>query len=126
MSLVEQLKRLHRDLPGCEAVVFGDIRTGTVLWASAHPDLHQEDHDACLAQAFYCFGPEASATIGAVLGAEGDNSAPDQAILHTSEGTRLFMQSGEVRGEVVCVTLSGSAEVDGLAALVRDAVRCDD
>lgn len=54
MTLGEDIKQKRAAILGCDVILFGDLRTETVLFAAAAPGLRQEDHDALLAEACHC------------------------------------------------------------------------
>lgn len=113
MSLVEQLTRIHRGIPGCRSVVFGDIRTRTVLRTCADDDFRQEDHDRCLCEAASCLGPAAADLFGMVLGPD---SAPlAGAILRDERRTSVFLFLDAERTDVVAATAENSTPPMALA-----------
>ncbi|PRY26422.1 hypothetical protein CLV78_101517 [Aliiruegeria haliotis] len=126
MTLVEQLTRLHRDIPGCRAAVFGDMEAGTVLRACADADLRQEDHDALLAEASACLGPGAERLLARVFGQGATPHRLSQAILAAPLQTCVFLRSGTTEGEVICVSLDAGTTLEGVGATLREVARADE
>lgn len=106
-TLLEQFKDRTT---GCDAVVLGDLSSGTVLCAVTAPGRMQETHDALLALSIdlLCFGlPDAE---------EGEWAV--EAICMTAGQTRLFLLAEAPAAEALCVVADGRHD----PAMLRDAL----
>ena len=126
MTLVEQLNKLQREIPGCQAVVFGDIETGTVLRVCAGEELRQEDHDALLVRAAACLGPAAAALSELVFGKSADSALLCQAVLLSSGNASLFQRSAESPADVTCISVDVSTPVSVILKALSDLCPLDD
>ncbi|WP_317706845.1 hypothetical protein [Tropicimonas sp. TH_r6] len=113
------MSRLHRDLPGCRSVLFGDTGTGIVLRACADADLRQEDHDSCMDDAADWLGPNAEQLGALVFGTDSGDARVSEAILLDGSELRVFRRYGENSCDVICVR---SGETAG-AVQVSNALR---
>lgn len=102
MNLVEHLTRIHRETPGCRSVIFGDVRTRTVLRASADEDFRQEDHDRCLSEAAICLGPACTDLFAMVFGDGAE--PPTGAVLRNARRTSHYVLLDAERSDVVAAT----------------------
>ncbi len=125
MSLVEEMSRLHRELPGCRSVLFGDAGTGIVLRACADADLRQEDHDSCMADAADWLGPEAERLRALVFGASPGSAPVAEAILLDGVELRVFRRFGEASCDVICVRSDNGATAELVSAAVQQLVQTD-
>lgn len=122
MRAADRIDELRQEIPGCTAVVIGDIGTGIVLRASADSGLRQEAHDALLAEAMACHAGSTPNWRRALPGAP----RPLRAVRMDAEGYRLFQGTGDGSGTVVCARGTEPAALDLLATALNDLLNGDD
>ncbi len=126
MTLMEHLSRLHREIPSCREVVYGDLDSGTVLRAVGDSDLRQEDHDARLSEAVACLGPLPTRLFGHVFGVDASPETLSSATLAESGSTSVFLRPEGASGDVICVTVAPTTSVADVGAILQQTSLVDD
>ena len=112
MTISEHLQATREAVPGCQAVVFGDIETLTVLLVQAADDRLQEDHDSLLEEAAFWLRPSLG-LFGATEGATtGNGNAVSSAIVVSANHVDAFSRPDENVGEALCLTVEGSPNLE--------------
>ncbi|NDR55549.1 hypothetical protein [Aliiruegeria sabulilitoris] len=122
MSIVEQLNRLYREIPGCLAVVFGDMQTKTVLRSVAKDILCQEDHDRLLEAAAFWLNPSAENPPGQPAG----SAPPTQVLLQGRKSTRVFTRLFPETSDVLCILAVAETPLAELHRCLHVMVTADD
>ncbi|SDJ70607.1 hypothetical protein [Aliiruegeria lutimaris] len=122
MSIVEQLNRLYREIPGCLAVVFGDMQTKTVFRSFAKDNLCQEDHDRLLEMAALWLTPPAENSSDHPAGL----NLPMQVSLQGRRSIRVFARLLPEASDVLCILAVAEAPLADLHRSIRAMVMADD
>lgn len=108
-SVTRRLESLRKALPGCSAVVLGDMSSELVLRASLSDDRPQEWLDAlCAAGAALLTGPLAERA--------GDGPAGQGvtwAAASSREGIRLFVRLPGDEADVLCCVCVANVDISG-------------
>jgi predicted regulator of Ras-like GTPase activity (Roadblock/LC7/MglB family) len=112
MSIADQLDDLRRAIPGCSAVVLGDLSAGLVLRASLARQMPQEELDRLCALA-------AAVLAGPVAVAAANGSGADHAALLSGGNVRVFVRSPGDDADVLCCLCPPDVDITAAAALAR-------
>ena len=107
MSVARRLEALRKALPGCSAVVLGDMSSELVLRASLSDDRPQEWLDElCAAGSALLTGPLAER---AGEGASGQGVTWAAASSH--DGIRLFVRLPDDEADVLCCVCAANVDI---------------
>lgn len=115
MTIADELDGLRRAIPGCSAVVLGDMSARLVLRASLARQMPQETLDRiCATAASLLTGPLAD-----VAASEG--SAGHVALIGGG-GVRIFVRSPADEADMLCCLCPPDVDINGAAGLARSAL----
>ena len=115
MTISEQLDDLRAAIPGCSAVVLGDLAAGLVLRASLTRQMPQEELDRLCALA-------AAVLDGPLADVAANGSRPDHAALLGGGNTRVFVRSPGDDADVLCCLCPPDVDIVAAAGLARTAL----
>lgn len=117
MTVAERLDDLRRAIPGCSAVVLGDLSAGLVLRASLARQMPQEELDRlCALASAVLTGP-----VAAAASATNGGGADHAAMLSGANATILVRAPGG-DGDVLCCLCPPDVDITATAALARSAL----
>ncbi len=113
MGVTARLDALRKALPGCSAVVLGDMSADLVLCSSLRDERPQEWLDAlCAAGSALLSGPLAGAAGGGVTWAAASSGG----------GVRMFLRLTEDGADVLCCVCAGDVDISGAIGLAGRAL----